>query len=163
MENKAQKGAVLMATLMINGVISLLVLANMNAQILLMKASQTSQVKSDRDYELKAVSKHFIETNDVSKMACLYQTKPHYLYPPLNSPSPWCLINKGYYYKIWDGGANCCLKTSPQGYAHLYYVQFKNKKEQRLQATVAIEEVNEACHCLNASGITKGIINVREE
>lgn len=162
MRVKQSKGAVLLATLILNGVIAMLVLGTMSSKIVLRKAFQTYQFKQTENYELQSAFQRFIKAKAPNNWGCLYLTVPRYLYPPSHSRQPWCLIGTLYRYKIWDGGRHCCLKPSKQEVAHFYHVQFENKHALRLDATLVAAELNHECHCPKASGITTGILNMRQ-
>lgn len=164
---KKNKGAVLLATLIINGVIAILVLGCLGSQLLATKTMQAYQAKQTSHYSLMVALQDFLSEKILETDACLYQTVPQFSYPLSKSSQQWCLFKsqKGGFnqYKIWDGGLNCCLQTTEYAFAHFYYLEFKVKDalgERGKLVTVVKSDKAKACHCPNRSAINTGIIHM---
>ena len=90
-------------------------------KILNTKIIKSFSTKQQKNIDLRMAYKKFITGFDFEHSECLYENKPDNLYPSIDSTNKWCQwqyqSSKNFQFRIWDGGLNCCLKTSENSFA----------------------------------------------
>ena len=84
-----QRGMILLVTLIITGVISMLVLANMRSQQLATKVSHLTRMQQDAHYALLANHQHLIDSYPWLTEKCVQQSSPKFSYPLEEASNRW--------------------------------------------------------------------------
>lgn len=159
---KKEQGMTLLLTLVFSGLISYLVIANLQSQQMAIKVLTVLQAQRQASFELKTQFKQLFLSKSWLQAHCIQQSIPKYAYPSFSINEPMCHWQT-FSYVIYDGGEHCCLLDDITS-AHIYYFLFLKSEQQAnsvIKASAIIRSDRQSCSCQNSSGIKEGLMTLQ--